>query len=214
VLETTISDRKAVNHYKLKRPMRVFVVVDNSPGIEVESILPKCQNMATESDLYLVSSTPTKSNQQIALQVINALALTHSRIFTIDKVNGDQLQTIYSNEHDQRVIQSIANNSLVIAPVTPQGIVAPFQRLHTFGKNPSNIMLQAYIITSGTSDPTALTKIRTAAQNLTKFHCLQVNVIGLDPAHRIKMSEALSPIRSHLRFSGSDQQEWQQLIDE
>jgi monofunctional glycosyltransferase len=144
MLETTISDRKAVNHYKLKRPMRVFVVVDNSPSIEVESILPKCQNMATEADLYLVSSTPTKSNQQIALQVINALARSHSRIFTIDQMNGDQLQTVYSNERDQRVVQSIANNSLAIAPVTPQGIVAPFQRLHTFGKNPSNIILQAY----------------------------------------------------------------------
>jgi hypothetical protein len=181
---------------------------------KADNKLPKCQSTATEPDLYLASSTPTESEKQIAIQVTNALARSHSRIFTIDQVNGDQLQTIYSNEHDQRVIQSIANNNLVIAPVTPQGIVAPFQRLYTFGKNPSNIMLQAYIITSGTSDPTALTKIRTAAQNLTKFHCLQVNVIGLDPAHRLKMSEALSPIRSHLRFSGTDQQEWQQLIDE
>jgi hypothetical protein len=186
-----------------------------SSAAEIKSkFSAKCQSTAAEADHYFVGSAPTEQAKAIVTQVGGSLARAHSRKITIDQLNGDQLYTIYSSEHDQRAIQGIARR-WSIAPVTDQGIAAPFQRLHTFGNNYQNIILQAFIVTAGTSDPAALSKIRAAATNLKTFHCLQVNVIGIDPAHRLKMAEALSPIdNNRLRFGGTDYQEWKHLVDE
>jgi hypothetical protein len=174
----------------------------------------QCQSTAAEPDHYLVGIAPTEPTKATVTQVASALARGHSRKVTIDQLNGDQLYTIYSSEHDQRAIQGIARR-WSIAPITEEGIAAPFQRLQTFGNSYHNIVMQAFIVTAGTSDPAALSKIRAAATNLKNFHCLQVNVIGIDPAHRLKMAEALSPIdNNRLRFGGSDYQEWQHLVDE
>jgi hypothetical protein len=186
-----------------------------STAAELKSQYPsQCQSTATEPDRYLAGIAPTEPAKAIVTQVTSALARGHSRKITIDQLNGDQLYTIYSSEQDQRAIQGIGSR-WPIAPILDTGIAAPFQRLHTFGNRYSNIILQAFIVTPGTSDPAALRKIRAAATNLKTFHCLQVNVIGIEPAHRLKMAEALSPIdNNRLRFGGTHYQEWQHLVDE
>jgi hypothetical protein len=173
---------------------------------------PRCQSTATEPDYYLVSSVTTEPEKVLASQVTSALARSYSRKTTIDQLNGDQLYTLFSSEHNQRAIQSIANQ-WIIAPILDSGIATAIQRIQTFGNSDTKIALQVYIVGSGTSDPAALSKIRTAANNIKSFHCLQVNFIGVAPAHRLKMAEALSPLRDRLRFSGSNYQEYQTLID-
>ena len=147
-------------------------------------------------------------------QVLDGLARLDSRQITIDRVTGDQLNTIYSNRHDRRAIQQVAKQWTIV-PVTEKGIVAPFERIHAIGHSNDDIGIfsKVYIFTAGTSNPDTLEKIRTAATTLQGYSCLQVNVIGLDSANRLKMSEALNPINTKLRFASRDRQEWQQLID-
>jgi hypothetical protein len=179
------------------------------------SLSARCQSTVSSADIYYKAMTNTKAEQKTASQVLMSLARGNSRKITIDQANGDQLDTHYSSDHNRPAIQDLAKQ-LSIVPAGDQAIVLGFQRLHTFGgKNNryANNYLQAYIVTTGTSDPAILQKLTSAANELKDFACLQVNVIGLDKTHRLKMAEALKPLADRLRFSSSNYQEWKHLVD-
>jgi hypothetical protein len=175
----------------------------------------QCQSHASKADYYYAGMANNGAEQKTNAKLLSILAKIDSHKITIDQVNGNQLDTLYSSNHNQRAVQDIGKKWPIV-PATDPGIVAPFQRLRTFGSQGNryqNSYLQAYIVTTGTSDPATLAKLGSAARELQGFTCLRINVIGLDKAHRLKMSEALSPVADRLHFSSSNYQEWQNLID-
>jgi hypothetical protein len=171
---------------------------------------PRCQATAVASNAYVVGGDDSQA--KLTKQVFNSLARKQGGQITIDQINGEQLNTLYSSRFDRAVLQRMGKEWSGMA-ITGDGLAAPFERLHSLSEVHTNTVLQAYILTPGTSDLQVLAKLTSAAQELKSHPCVQVNVIGLDKVNRLKMAEALKPIRDRLRFASDNRQEWQQLID-
>jgi hypothetical protein len=178
---------------------------------QVKTTFPaSCQATASTSMIYVVGGD--ESQGKLTNQVFNVLATKQGSQVTVDQIDGNQLNTLYSSHVDRKALQQIGKNWTKVA-VNGDGLVAAFQRIHNLNEVTAQVGLQAYLITPGTSDPQVLAKLTSTAQELKNHTCIQVNVIGLDKVNRLKMAEALKPIANRLRFASDNRKEWQQLLN-
>lgn len=136
--------------------------------------------------------------------------------FHVDLLQGDTTVRLLSKaDIDRSVIVDTANR-ISETQSTDLAITSFFERLKDLSEYKSeNEELHAYFIGTGTSGETTLTdisEILKAVDDGTSQADTNIYLIGVSAENRLKMSDALNPIRESVRSSSRDYSEWKDLV--
>ena len=146
--------------------------------------------------------------------------------FTIDLLKGDRANNLFSSTASRKDLRKLRKHpdfdrdrqtpGLDPIPSDDEALIESFQRAKDLiVRNGGQGEFFAYIVTSGTTNPDTIAKIRYICQQLAaegdKTGDYRLYVIGLDSSKRLSTVSSLSPIAAHAVAANSEG-EWEDLI--
>ena len=146
--------------------------------------------------------------------------------FSIDLLDGNEANNFFSNTASRKDLRELRKHpdfdrdrqtpGLDPIPSDDEALIAGFQRAKDLiVSNGGREEFSAYIVTSGTTNPDTIAKIRYICQQLAaegdKTGDYRLYVIGLDSSKRLSTVSALSPIAAHA-VAANGEGEWEDLI--
>jgi hypothetical protein len=142
----------------------------------------------------------------------------------ISLLKGDRVNLHHSQATTRLDISDIADSldpnpetpEFEIIPSSDEALVPAIQRfsdrVHDLKASEN---LTSFIVTSGTSDPNIILKLRYLLQKVAKSPNAirsRLYVIGLTPDNRLPLSDAVHPIADFVEFSSDNSKEWKKIV--
>lgn len=137
-------------------------------------------------------------------------------MFHVDLLQGDTTVRLLSKSSIDRDVIVDTANRITETQSTDSAITSFFQRIEDFSEyRTENEELHAYFIGTGTSGNTTLTDINRILKEVDGINDQEdvyIYLIGVSAENRLKMSDALNPLRETVQSSGRDYSEWKDLV--
>jgi len=167
-----------------------------------------------QSKTYIALETNSPEITELSQNILYSLSRrTKNQWTVVDIFAGEKVQNLYSRPARRRDFEALAQQVKVM-PSSEGALIQAIQRLKDEVEQNKQQSISGFIVTKGTANLSTLKEIHRICQKLAQTSSTKVHIaiIGLSSENRLPMSTAVAPLSRNVQFSGTTEQEWQQLI--
>jgi hypothetical protein len=190
----------------IKVGLLIYILHSMEPGTSSDSVikLPR-SNIDSDRDVLRYLSIETEDRRSVDL--------TKRFLAEFQPLSTDKLKVDRVGKQESKWFLDRNQDTISIAKTSIEDKIVPFEKLVSIAKSKrTDERLTAFIITTGTTNPLALQRISVAIEKLLNYKNLQIYVIGLNLSNRSAMYDTVKFLRTRIKLSDTNPQEWLPFI--
>ncbi|MER3491068.1 MAG: hypothetical protein C4323_01295 [Mastigocladus sp. ERB_26_2] len=189
-------------------------IESNNNSDQTTGFASQQQSFNYQRKIYIALQTNSPEMTDFVQSFLDLAARqTNNQLTSIDLFAGDKVENLYSQTASRRQLQELIEY-LNTQPSSDKALIQAMQRFKDEVEQNPTRPIYGYIVTQGTADPASLAAIRQICEKLTQTDSNKAHlfIIGLAKENRLPMSKAFAPMRKNMQFAGTNQQEWEELM--
>ena len=186
-------------------------IESNNNSDQTTGFASQQQSFNYQRKIYIALQTNSPEMTDFVQSFLDLAARqTNNQLTSIDLFAGDKVENLYSQTASRRQLQELIEY-LNTQPSSDKALIQAMQRFKDEVEQNPTRPIYGYIVTQGTADPAS---IRQICEKLTQTDSNKAHlfIIGLAKENRLPMSKAFAPMRKNMQFAGTNQQEWEELM--
>jgi hypothetical protein len=153
--------------------------------------------------LLVAAAMSTEEEVRFTTMLLSGVRRNANRyeILSLDRLVKDGVEIFYSNASGRGPIDEFSKHHVTVMSSSNKALAASLKRVNDYGENISQkSRLVAVIVTSGTSEPGAISELQGITKKIPSS--VSLYMAGVSPKHRNAFSSVVHPIRDRAQVFG------------